>query len=236
VIVDTIDGTRELMVDKRSAWVLAAVAPPGGSLRDVVAAAMTEIPVTKQWASDQLSACRGGGVVAERLDVRSGARESLAVRPSTAATLEHGWASFAKFFPPGKALVAAFEERLWRELHGTLPPDLAIFDDQYLSTGGQLAELVLGRDRMLGDVRPLAFAQLGIRSALACHPYDVCTALVLEEAGGVITDPWGGPLDVPLDTTSAVAWVGYANARLAERIGPAVRAAALATFPIARPC
>ena len=32
VIVDSIDGTRGLMYDKRSAWCLAAVAPPGGGL------------------------------------------------------------------------------------------------------------------------------------------------------------------------------------------------------------
>ena len=42
VIVDTIDGTRGLMYDKRAAWCLAAVAPPDGGLADIVAAAMTE--------------------------------------------------------------------------------------------------------------------------------------------------------------------------------------------------
>jgi hypothetical protein len=56
--------------------------------------------------------------------------------------------------------------------------------------------------------------------AFACHPYDVCTAMLLEEAGGVVTDPHGDPLDVPLDTTSPVAWAGYANTALAARIGP----------------
>src|SRR5262249_35265556 len=55
VIVDSIDGTRGLMYDKRPAWCLAAAAPRGGSLRDVVAAAMTELPVTKQGLADQLS-------------------------------------------------------------------------------------------------------------------------------------------------------------------------------------
>ena len=39
--------------------------------------------------------------------------------------------------------------------------------------------------------------------------------MLLEEAGGVVTDPWGEPLDAPLDTTSPVAWVGYANPALA---------------------
>ena len=47
VIVDTIDGTRGLMYDKRPAWCLAAAAPHGGSLRDIVAAAMTELPTVE---------------------------------------------------------------------------------------------------------------------------------------------------------------------------------------------
>ena len=61
VIVDSIDGTRGLMYDKRPAWCLAAAAPRGGSLRDVVAAAMTELPTTKQGLADQLSGTRGSG-------------------------------------------------------------------------------------------------------------------------------------------------------------------------------
>ena len=48
VIVDSIDGTRGLMYDKRPAWALCAAAPYGGSLRDVVAASMTELPTVKQ--------------------------------------------------------------------------------------------------------------------------------------------------------------------------------------------
>jgi fructose-1,6-bisphosphatase/inositol monophosphatase family enzyme len=232
VIVDTVDGTRGLMYDKRPAWSLAAVAPVGGRSGDIVATAMTEIPVTKQWASDVLSATRGGGVTGERVDVRSGGAAPLVVTPSAATDLEHAWASFAKFLPHGKALVAQFEERLWAELYAGAPPaDLAIFDDQYLATGGQLAELTCGRDRMVGDVRPLAYAALGLDASMSCHPYDICTALVLEEAGGVVTDPWGAPLDLPLDTTTPVSWVGYANRALADRIGPAVHAAVDEIFP-----
>jgi hypothetical protein len=92
----------------------------------------------------------------------------------------------------------------------------------------------VGHDRLLGDVRPLAFAELGI-DGTACHPYDCCTALLLTEAGCVVAEPWGGPLDVPLDTTTPVAWVGVANAALAERVLPAVSAAARECFPRSLP-
>jgi len=210
VIVDTIDGTRGLMYDKRAAWCLAAAAPHGGRLAAVVAAAMTELPTLKQVAADQLSGTRGGGVVGERVHAGSGRREALAVRPSTATDLEHGFACVAKFFVPGKDRLAELETELFRRLRAK-----DVFDDQYLSSGGQLHELLTGRDRFVADLRPLVAPE-----AHACHPYDVCTAALLEEAGGVVTDPWGAPLDAPLDTTTPIAWVGYANRALAEWIGP----------------
>jgi fructose-1,6-bisphosphatase/inositol monophosphatase family enzyme len=210
VIVDPIDGTRGLMHDKRAAWCLAAAAPIGGTLRDVTVAAMTELPTVKQGAADQLSAVRRGGVVAERVDLRDGARAPLPVRPSSATDLEHSFAGLAKFFVPGKIRLAELEAELFGRLGAH-----HVFDDEYVSSGGQLHELISGRDRFVADLRPLV-----VPAALACHAYDVCTAMLLQEAGGVVTDPWGGTLDAPLDTTSPVAWVGYANPSLASTIGP----------------
>ena len=210
VIVDTIDGTRGLMYDKRPAWCLAAAAPHGGSLRDIVAATMTELPTTKQGAADQLSGVRGAGVTADRVDLRDRTRQPLHPRPSTATDLEHGFGGLAKFFVPGKVELARFEAELFSRLDAR-----DVFDDEYISSGGQLHELLTGRDRFVADLRPLLAP-----AAHACHPYDICTAMLLEEVGGVVTDPWGGPLDAPLDTTTPIAWVGYANRALADRIGP----------------
>lgn len=210
VIVDTIDGTRGLMYDKRAAWSLAAVAPPGGTLRDVVAATMTELPTSKQVLCDQFAATRGGGVLGRRADLRTGEVAALVPRPSSATDLEHGFAQLAKFFPAGKPALAAIEVELFERIGARV-----VFDDEYICSGGQVHELLTGRDRFVADLRPLVDP-----AAFACHPYDVCTTMVLEEAGGVVTDPWGDPLDCPLDTTTAVAWVGYANRALAERIGP----------------
>jgi fructose-1,6-bisphosphatase/inositol monophosphatase family enzyme len=210
VIVDSIDGTRGLMYDKRPAWCLAAAAPRRGSLSDVIAAAMTELPTSKQGMADQLSGVRGHGVQAERVDLRAGTRRPLEVRPSAATDLEHGFGGLAKFFVPGKAQLAALEAELFRRIGCAV-----VFDDEYISSGGQIYELIVGHDRFVADLRPLV-----AREALACHPYDLCTTMLLEEAGGVVRDPWGGPLQAPLDTTSPLAWVGYANPALAARIAP----------------
>jgi fructose-1,6-bisphosphatase/inositol monophosphatase family enzyme len=210
VIVDTIDGTRGLMYDKRPAWCLAAAVPHGGTLGQIVAASMTELPTVKQGAADQLSGCRGAGLVAERVLLADGTRTPLSPHPSAATDLEHSFSGFAKFFLPGKPELVSLEAELFRRLGCR-----HVFDDEYLSTGGQLYELISGRDRFVADLRPLVAP-----GAHACHPYDVCTSMLLEQAGGVVTDPWGAPLDAPLDTVTPVAWVGYANEALAGWIGP----------------
>jgi fructose-1,6-bisphosphatase/inositol monophosphatase family enzyme len=229
-ILDPIDGTRNLMYDKRSAWILTALAPQRSArtnLRDIVIAAMTELPTSRQWASDQISVVRGAGprgIVAERYDLRTRQRQRLMIRPSQAKDFKHGFASFAKFFPEGKSLVGKIEEELWDELYrlGSSSSPL-VFDDQYITTGGQIYELLVGHDRMIGDLRPRVLAKLGYQSSLVCHPYDICTALLLAEAGGIVEKPEGGALTAPLDTTSAVAWIGFANPTLARTVRPILR-------------
>src|SRR5271166_4559018 len=55
IIVDPIDGTRGIMYQKRSAWVLTGVAPnrgPQAGLDDIELAVQTEIPLVKQHLCD----------------------------------------------------------------------------------------------------------------------------------------------------------------------------------------
>ena len=87
IIVDPIDGTRGLMYQKRSAWVLTGVAPnrgPDTRLRDIELAVQTEIPLVKQHLCDMLWAVRGEGAHAERLNRLTGER-TAAGAPAVAA-------------------------------------------------------------------------------------------------------------------------------------------------------
>ena len=71
-IVDPIDGTRGLMYDKRSAWVLTGVAEnrlADTNLTDIFVAVQTEIPTTKQFRADVLWAIEGKGAGAVGYDV-----------------------------------------------------------------------------------------------------------------------------------------------------------------------
>ena len=95
-----------------------------------------------------------------------------------------------------------------------------VFDDQYISTGGQCYELIAGHDRFVADLRPLLYRVQGQPPGLCCHPYDCAAWLVAEEAGVVLTDGRGNPLDGPMDVTTGLSWVGYANAALRASIEP----------------
>ena len=226
-LLDPIDGTRGIMYDKRSAWALGGIAPqtgPDTMLSQIVAAAMTEIPTSKQWRADQLSAAIDGPLIAQGFDVRAGGTITLDLKPSKSTTFAHGFSSLVKYFPEGRTLTAQIEERLWDELIGlNSTPSPTIFDDQYISTGGQFYEMINGHDRMLGDLRPLVFRTLDMESSLVCHPYDACTALLLQKAGIIYEHPLGGFPDAPLDTSSGVAWVAYANHHLASIARPVLQ-------------
>lgn len=225
-IIDPIDGTRGLMHDKRSAWTLAGLAPGPRSeaqVEYIQVAAMTELPTTRQWCADQISAVQGCGLVAERVDMRSPerCRQPHSMRPSRATGFAHGFASFCKFFPEGRVITAQLEEALWDRL-GCLGAHRSpvIFDDQYISTGGQLYELMSGHDLMVADVRPAILHAAGYPESLACHPYDICTEMLAREAGCVIEHPAKGRVRAPMNTVSPVCWVGYANTTLAALARP----------------
>lgn len=226
-LLDPIDGTRGIMYDKRSAWALGGIAPQRGAetmLSEIFVAAMTELPTSKQWRADQISAVRGQGLRTESVNVLDGSASRLELQPSRAVDFRHGFSWLAKFFPEGRTLTAQIEERLWDELVGIgRDASPVVFDDQYISTGGAFYELLAGHDRLVGDLRPLVYARLDLESSLVCHPYDVCTALLLEEAGVIYEHPLGGFPDAPLDTTSGITWVAYANPTLAAQARPVLQ-------------
>ena len=227
VIVDPIDGTRGLMYQKRSAWVLTGVAPnrgPETNLQDIELAVQTEIPLVKQHLSDVLWAIRGKGAEAERFNRLTQERKPLALRPSRAASIRHGFAMVARFFPGARDELAAIDEEIIRAVLGPVERGKAhCFEDQYLSSGGQLYELMMGHDRFVADLRPLterALNRAGLVLGICCHPYDVCTELIAREAGVVVNDERGEPLRAPLNVEADVTWVGYANESIRREIEP----------------
>jgi len=227
IIMDPIDGTRGLMYQKRSGWILTGVAPNLGdrtTLADIALAVQTEIPLVKQHLSDGLWAERGLGVSAERVNRLTGERWPIALGPSRASTIAHGFAMLARFFPGAREVLAAIDDEVVFAALG--PPDAGkaqVFEDQYIASGGQLYELMAGHDRFVADLRPLMGSRPEARGqapGLCCHPYDVCTELIARELGVVVTDERGGPLGALLAVHPEVAWIGYANRSIRAQVEP----------------
>ena len=232
IIIDPIDGTRGLMYQKRSAWILTGVAPnrgPETRLRDIEFAIQTEIPLVKQHLSDTAWAYRGAGVNAERFNRLTGESVPISLKPSTATSIEQGFAMISRFFPGARDVLAEIDEEIVRAVLGKPREGKAqCFEDQYISTGGQLYELMAGHDRFVADIRPLMRAVMADREldlSICCHPYDLCTELIARELGVEITGTDGEQLDSPLNVDADVSWVGYANGNIKHQIEPAFRAA-----------
>ena len=232
IIVDPIDGTRGLMYQKRSAWILTGVARNRGeqtNLSDIELAVQTEIPLVKQHLSDCLWAIRDQGAHVERHNRLTGERTQITLQPSREPTIAHGYAGIVRFFPGAREVLAAIDEEIVLGALGPTQPGKAhCFEDQYASSGGELYELISGHDRFIADLRPLMKNILndrGLTLGICCHPYDLCTELIAREAGVLVTDIHGNALRAQLAVEPDVAWTGYANAQIREQIEPLLRKA-----------
>jgi hypothetical protein len=232
IIADPVDGTRCLMYQKRSGWILTGIAPNKGdatSLADVEIAVQTEIPLVKQHLCDTLWAWKGSGARAERFNRLTRERLPFVPTPSATKSLSHGFASVSRFFSGGRDVLAAIDDEIHFAVLGAgIEGKARCFEDQYLSTGGQLYELMMGHDRFVADLRPLLrpiLEQRGWAHGLCCHPYDLSTELIAREAGLLVTNERGDQLHSKLDVESDVTWIGYANEHIRNLIEPRLRSA-----------
>ena len=232
IIVDPIDGTREIMYQKRSAWILTGVAPNRGNetnLQDIELAVQTEIPLVKQYLSETFWAIRGQGAKAERFNRLTGEVIPFTPMPSNARTIAQGFAMLARFYPGAREELAAVDEEIVLGALGPVQPGKThCFEDQYLSTGGQLYELIVGHYRFVADLRPLMekiLARRGLALGICCHPYDICTELIARELGVIVTDAQGEPVRAPLNIMADISWAGYANTHIRGQIEPLLQEA-----------
>ena len=229
IVIDPIDGTRNMMADLRSAWTEIGLAPAGRDeprLADLRFGLLAELSDSRAARYRVLSAWRGRGARLEERNLDDGIEVSA--RPLIAdgdARADHGYFSFFRYTPAMRPLLAEVEARFFQRIAEREGADVRhCFDDQYISNGGQLALLASGTYRLIADLR----ASLSPRfdePITTSKPYDCAGAiLIAREAGCVLTAADGGELDFPLDATTPVSFIGYANAGTAERLADHVAA------------
>jgi len=224
IAIDPIDGTRNLMADLRSAWTELAFAPPGAReprLSDCTGGIVSELPGTlaarfRRLVSD------GRACTLELCELADGACLSAReLRVDSDDRADHGYFPFFRYEPAQRPAIARLEADFFARLAASEGAEMrAIYDDQYISSAGQLVQLALGRYRMLVDARELVRRRLGV-AGVTSKPYDLAGAVVCARAAGVVvTAPDGGELDFPIDATTPVGYAGYANAATRARLEP----------------
>jgi fructose-1,6-bisphosphatase/inositol monophosphatase family enzyme len=231
IVVDPIDGTRNLMTDLRSAWTAIAWCARGTSeprLTEVELGVLSEIPDSRAELFRRLSAARGGrcrvevrelpGAQIEELALSETLIEDHALDTGRDDRVDHGYFPFFRYLPDMRPEIARIEAAFFERLAAEERADVrSCWDDQYLSNAGQLALLALGKYRMIADLRAHLAARRG-RTTLTTKPYDIAGAVVCARAAGcVITAPDGSALDFPLDVETPVSFVGWVNRATEKR-------------------
>jgi myo-inositol-1(or 4)-monophosphatase len=186
LVVDPIDGTRPAMAGLESACVAVALAPLGDgqpTMGDVSFGAVVEIK-----SGDWFAAQRGQGV-----------RSSRPVAPSEATDVSGMFWAYGFRGRPARPTVEVLGDLIDASSvgGGTFELGSQAFAMTRIVTG-QLDAVIEVGSRLIDDVPGMReeFERVGRGEILNNSPYDVAAPwLCLKEAGGVVSDGWGEPLD-----------------------------------------
>ena len=212
LVVDPIDGTRPALAGLESCCVSVAAAPLDSepTMGDVTLGCVVEIPSGEVFLAE-----RGAGVL-----------ESPPVLLSRNERIERMFWTYGFRGRPARATAEALADLIDASSVGGATFELgsAAFDMTRVVTG-QLDAYVEPGPRLVADVPGLRteFERVGGGAVLNNAPYDLAAAaLVLEEAGAVVTDAYGRPLSDRLllgsDADYQMSIVSSANAALHGRI------------------
>lgn len=186
LIVDPIDGTRPAMAGLESACVAVALAPLGDghpTMADVELGCVFEIK-----SGDWFMARRGEGL-----------RASRAIGPSSLADVSRMFWAYGFRGRPVRPTVEVIGELIDASSvgGGTFELGSQAFAMTRVATG-QLDAVVEVGSRLIEEIPEMRqeFERLGRGNVLNNSPYDLAAPwLCLIEAGGVVSDGWGEPLD-----------------------------------------
>jgi myo-inositol-1(or 4)-monophosphatase len=186
LVVDPIDGTRPAMAGLESACVAVALAPIGDgapTMADVEIGCVVEIK-----SGDWYLAIRGSGVESTR-----------AVRLSAGADVSRMFWSYGFRGRPVRQTVEVLAELIDGSSlgGGTFETGSQAFSMTRIVTGQFDAVIEVG-SRLIDELPEIRgeFERVGGGQVLNNSPYDLAAPwLCLTEAGGVVSDGWGEPLD-----------------------------------------
>jgi hypothetical protein len=230
IAIDPIDGTRPLLGDLRSAWTSIAACPAGPEQplsSDVSYALLGELPTSTTETWRLIRAESGRGATIERCTFAATSEASrLPLIADTDDRADHGVFSFFRYSVQQRPLLARIEVDFFERIAAKEGADLMhCYDDQYTCNVGQIVHLCLGSYRMIADLR--AHLSGGFSAPITTSkPYDLAAALLVgREAGCAMRAADGAELSFPLDATTPVSFIGWANQATEERLSGHLNAA-----------
>jgi myo-inositol-1(or 4)-monophosphatase len=187
LVVDPIDGTRPAMAGLESACVAVALAPLGDgepTMADVAVGCVVEIK-----SGDWFLAVRGAGVVGSTMPVSLSANEDP-------RRMFWGYGFRGRPVRPTVEVLAELIDGS-SVRGGTFELGSQAFAMTRIVTG-QLDAVVEVGSRLIDELPGMRaeFERVGDGEVLNNSPYDLAAPwLCLQEAGGVVSDGWGRPLD-----------------------------------------
>jgi fructose-1,6-bisphosphatase/inositol monophosphatase family enzyme len=225
IALDPIDGTRNLMADLRSAWSVVSFAGPGPDeprLEELTLGILSELPDSRAARYRVMWAEAAGGAQLETRELESDRLvRARPLRADESARVDHGYFPFFRYAPDQRPALARIEADFFERLREHEGADLRhVFDDQYISNAGQLVQLCNGVYRLIVDARGFLARRAGV-ATITSKPYDVAGAIFVARAAGcVLVAPNDAPLDFPLDVTTPVDFIGFANRASHARMAP----------------
>jgi hypothetical protein len=202
-LADPVDGTRLWLTGKRSAWVLLGAGRSATTLEGLEVGAAVEIPGPRARLGLVAWVRRGAAPTAVDDDlIAHGQRSPHPLVPRAGTEITRTYVSFPQYTAGADGSVSRLEDRLMAGVKA--------FRDPAHCTGGLLMGLADGADTAVLDVRPL------VGAPNAAHPYDLAAIAVARAAGVIVEALPPGPLDVPLEPWTPVAWAGYCNTEVAD--------------------
>ena len=218
VVVDPIDGTREIMFSRRPAWALAGVAPyrKDATLDDIWISVQTSIGKNIFGEDEALWAVKGKGAYWQK------GKKILRLKTLQDEEIEHRFITFQSYFEGLRKPVTDIQERVLSNFVRPQTGKALTFEDTYLSTGGLIYMMATGRQSAIIDFRP----QVG--KALGNHVYDLSAHLIAKEAGASADFYVGNKKSkVPLSLDSKFGMRFYANKKLKNKLDPVIDKALL---------
>ncbi|MFB6076831.1 MAG: hypothetical protein ABEK12_01725, partial [Candidatus Nanohaloarchaea archaeon] len=223
IILDIVDGSREIGADLGAAYSIGGTAPGPGrpTLADVEVAAQTELMPTKQWIGDQFVWSGDEPVHRQFVHAASGVqyRDPPHDFVQPGAIEDRFWCWCRPFQGPDPVIDdvrTALEDRVLAESDDIYPAT-------YISTAAQLANLATGRYTVAVDLRPAA-RRRGATDDHVARPYDLAASRIFDAMQVPIyqVDPDAGTVREGVRTDfgieEPVAWIAYANPMIEETV------------------